>query len=499
MVEEDRKVLGAVRLSLTENIAYNIVNDKTTYDLFKALSNMYEKPSASNKVFLIRQLVNTKMMEGSSIADHLNEFNSILSRLMSVDIKFDDEVQALLLLSLLPESWLNTITAVSGSTESTKVKFNNIHDLILGEDIRRKTSEEYSNSLLSAEDKGRGRNQDRGQKQNRGRSKSKKRDTIDDRIMDFGASFHATYCKEELERFKDVRYILGLKKRLIFVGQLNKVGYHIGFRDQQWKVTKASKGRIPDLQKAVVGFCEPCVLGNRRRLEIKKAREFIEYSAQERDYDALKNYPKNLNRNGVAGKNNHTFNEEAKRFQISEKEWQGKEVSLVHLRVFGRDSYIKVKYVLNRVSENAKFVKCTFIGYGSYKMGYRFWDSKSHKGVGRFTKNLANKNIVAKHGLSSKITQSLGGSSDTSERSENSRSFEDSGRSNKEDSEDRASSDEGGFETPQVRRSTRESRAPVRYSPSANYLLPTENGKPESYSKALSSKEFVQWKKAINE
>ncbi|GKG24495.1 retrovirus-related pol polyprotein from transposon TNT 1-94, partial [Tanacetum coccineum] len=26
--------------------------------------------------------------------------------------------------------------------------------------------------------------------------------TIDDRIMDFGSLFHATYCKEELERFK---------------------------------------------------------------------------------------------------------------------------------------------------------------------------------------------------------------------------------------------------------------------------------------------------------
>ncbi|GKE66345.1 hypothetical protein Tco_1520506 [Tanacetum coccineum] len=26
--------------------------------------------------------------------------------------------------------------------------------------------------------------------------------TVEDRIMDYGASFHATYCKEELERFK---------------------------------------------------------------------------------------------------------------------------------------------------------------------------------------------------------------------------------------------------------------------------------------------------------
>ncbi|GKC36579.1 hypothetical protein Tco_1048963 [Tanacetum coccineum] len=67
------------------------------------------------------------------------------------------------------------ITAVSGSTRTTKLKFDNIRDLILGEDIRRKTSGEYSNYLLSEEDKDRGGKQDRGQKQNRGRSKSKKK------------------------------------------------------------------------------------------------------------------------------------------------------------------------------------------------------------------------------------------------------------------------------------------------------------------------------------
>ncbi|GJZ33870.1 hypothetical protein Tco_0579306, partial [Tanacetum coccineum] len=92
----DRQALGAVRLSLAKNVAYNIINKNTSYGLFKALSNMYKKPSASNKVFLIRQLVNTKMKEGASVVDRVNEFNSILSRLMSVDIKFDDEVQALL-------------------------------------------------------------------------------------------------------------------------------------------------------------------------------------------------------------------------------------------------------------------------------------------------------------------------------------------------------------------------------------------------------------------
>ncbi|GKF68487.1 hypothetical protein Tco_0198166, partial [Tanacetum coccineum] len=76
--------------------------------------------------------------------------------------------------------------------------------------------------------------------------------------------------------------------------------------------------------------------------------------------------------------------------------------------------------------------------------------------------NLAkNDNIVAEHGLSSKITQNPG--------SENSKSFKDSGRLDEEDSKDEAFSEEGGSETPHVRRSTRESRALVRYSLSTNY------------------------------
>ncbi|GJR46899.1 retrovirus-related pol polyprotein from transposon TNT 1-94 [Tanacetum coccineum] len=65
-----------------------------------------KKPSASNKMFLIRQLVNTKIKEGASVVDHGNEFKSILSRLVLVVIKFDDEVHAMFLLSsLLESSW----------------------------------------------------------------------------------------------------------------------------------------------------------------------------------------------------------------------------------------------------------------------------------------------------------------------------------------------------------------------------------------------------------
>ena len=46
----DRQVLGVIRLTLSRSVAHNVVKEKTTTDLMKALSSMYEKPSANNKV-----------------------------------------------------------------------------------------------------------------------------------------------------------------------------------------------------------------------------------------------------------------------------------------------------------------------------------------------------------------------------------------------------------------------------------------------------------------
>ena len=100
----DRQALGVIRLTLTRNVAFNIAKEKTTAGLMAALSNMYEKPSAANKVHLMRRLFNLKMAEGASVAQHLNELNTVTTQLSSVDIEFDEEVRALIILSSLPEN-----------------------------------------------------------------------------------------------------------------------------------------------------------------------------------------------------------------------------------------------------------------------------------------------------------------------------------------------------------------------------------------------------------
>ena len=49
-------------------------------------------------------LFNMKMSEGGYVANHLNEFNTFISKLIYVKVNFDDEVRALLILCSLPKS-----------------------------------------------------------------------------------------------------------------------------------------------------------------------------------------------------------------------------------------------------------------------------------------------------------------------------------------------------------------------------------------------------------
>ncbi|GKC28317.1 hypothetical protein Tco_1035611, partial [Tanacetum coccineum] len=195
------------------------------------------------------------------------------------------------------------------------------------------------------------------------------KNAVEDRIMDSGASFHATYCKKELERFKlcssknlkDVRYIPGLERRLISVGQLDEEGYHVGFGDHQWKVTKGSlvvgrgnkRGSLYMVEVDIY-FCKPGFYNISEDKETAETASGFTVAAQMKCDTAFR------------------------------------------IRRVTRLSEAEILHLWTRFMEPD------------------------------------NDSIVTEHGLSSEITQSPGGSSDTSKGSKNSGSFEDSGRPNEE-------------------------------------------------------------------
>jgi hypothetical protein len=159
----DRKALGTICLSLAMSVTFNISKEKTTKGLMDALAKLYEKPSASNKVFLMKRLFNMKMSEGGSVADHLNGFNTVTNQLSSIKVDFDDEVRALLILFSLPESWNGLVMAVSNSVSgSNTLKFDDVVGVILSEEMQRKSTGETSGNALNMENKRRQKDRGKG-------------------------------------------------------------------------------------------------------------------------------------------------------------------------------------------------------------------------------------------------------------------------------------------------------------------------------------------------
>ncbi|KAE8685506.1 Auxin-binding protein 1 [Hibiscus syriacus] len=200
----DRQTLRVIRLILSRNVTFNIAKENTTAGLMAALSSMYEKPSASNKVHLMRRLFNLRMTEGASMAQHLNELNTITTQLSSVEIEFDDEVRALFLLSSLPDSWNATVTTILDSRAS-------FHYTLYREIMENYVNGDFGKVHLADDE------------------------TL--KIVGKG-DIRLKLSNQTTWILKGVRHILGLKRNLIFVGQLDGEEYNTTFSGCEWKITK---------------------------------------------------------------------------------------------------------------------------------------------------------------------------------------------------------------------------------------------------------------------
>ena len=73
---------------------------------------MYVTKSLPNKLYLMKQVYRLNMKEGTTVLEHLNFFNKVISKLLPVNVKIDEEDKALILLSSLPESYDHIVTTM---------------------------------------------------------------------------------------------------------------------------------------------------------------------------------------------------------------------------------------------------------------------------------------------------------------------------------------------------------------------------------------------------
>ncbi|GFS43661.1 hypothetical protein Acr_00g0086260 [Actinidia rufa] len=189
----NRKTIGLIRQCIGHEVFHQVAQETSAYDLWIKLEEMYQAKTYRNKALLMRRLMNLKLQRETTVAEHTSEFQSLVNQLTSVDLQFDDEMQALLLLSSLLESWETLVVSLSNSTPNGKLTTSMIMDALFNEEARRRemgsTDQSESQALVSEGSRERGRGQGRGH--HRGTGKGWWRSQARDRTI------RCFYCDQE--------------------------------------------------------------------------------------------------------------------------------------------------------------------------------------------------------------------------------------------------------------------------------------------------------------
>ena len=93
-------------------------------------------------------MLSLKYYDGSPMIDHLNNFQGIMNQLSSMGIKFDEEIEGLLLLGSLQDSWETFKTSLSNSTSDGVISMDSAKSSVLNEEMRRITQGSSSSDVL---------------------------------------------------------------------------------------------------------------------------------------------------------------------------------------------------------------------------------------------------------------------------------------------------------------------------------------------------------------
>jgi gag-polypeptide of LTR copia-type len=73
-------------------VYHHISTETDAKGLWEKLESLYERKTTQNKAFYIRKLVKMKYKEGSSVSDHLSQFQDCVNCLSTMKMVLDEEL-----------------------------------------------------------------------------------------------------------------------------------------------------------------------------------------------------------------------------------------------------------------------------------------------------------------------------------------------------------------------------------------------------------------------
>nr|BAQ19356.1 putative gag-pol polyprotein [Torenia fournieri] len=101
----DSKAHSVIILSLGDRVLRQVSHESTALGLWKKLEELYMTKSLANRLYLKQALYSFKMIEEKAIDEQMDQFIKLILDLENIEVKIEDEDQALLLVCALPRSY----------------------------------------------------------------------------------------------------------------------------------------------------------------------------------------------------------------------------------------------------------------------------------------------------------------------------------------------------------------------------------------------------------
>lgn len=143
-IKTDRKAKADLILSISPTEVKQVGKLSTSREVWLKLETIYASSGPARKATLLRQLTLHRMNEHEEVRDHINTFMDVVSKLDAMEIQVHDDLQAILLLNSLPESYENFCCAIAARDELPKPEILKIK--IIDEAETRKQKHKYDDS-----------------------------------------------------------------------------------------------------------------------------------------------------------------------------------------------------------------------------------------------------------------------------------------------------------------------------------------------------------------
>ncbi|KAG8501190.1 hypothetical protein CXB51_003298 [Gossypium anomalum] len=391
---KDRKALTQLHLYLSNEILQDVMKEKTATALWKRLEKICMSKTLTSKLHMKQRFYAHRLEEGASVHEHLIVFKEILSNLEAMEVQYDKEDLGLILLCLLPPSYLTFRDTILYSCESLTVDE--------GEGLIVRGRQDRN------ADDDRGRTQERNPRgKSKGRSKSSNRGKT------------CNFCKKK-GHIKSECYKLQNKIKREAANQKGKQLENSGeadivedYSDGELLVASVNNTKIEQKRKRLLdgqgiyklNFCEHCVFGKQKRVRFTRGIHNTKGTlgkslgvlpeAEKRCIVQVRRDHETLDSSSYSTAKTNEQNDYGKEaasiacFLINrspsvaiekktpQEVWSCNPANYSDLKIFGCPAYAHV--------DNGKLeprsIKCVFLSYKAGVKGYKLWCPENRKDV----------------------------------------------------------------------------------------------------------------------